>query len=115
MTVLELARESGVEIPTLCYDSNLSPHGACRLCLVEDETTKSLLASCATPIRAGMVINTRSPRVLERRRTILELTLASHPDSCMVWGKGENRQLRKIASEMGIGRIRFQRIPQLDV
>lgn len=115
MTVLELARESGVEIPTLCYDSNLSPHGACRLCLVEDDTTKAIIASCATPIRAGMVINTKSPRVLERRKTILELLLASHPDTCMVCDRGNNCQLRKIASEMGIGRVRFQRIPQIDV
>ena len=115
MSVLDLSRESGVEIPTLCYDSNLSPHGACRLCLVEDETTKALVASCATPIRAGMVINTRSPRVLERRRTIVELMLASHPDSCMVCDKGNRCELRKIASDMGIGHVGLQRIPQPNV
>ena len=112
MTILELARESGVEIPTLCHDTRLSPHGACRLCLVEDEPTKALLASCATPIRSGLVINTKSPRVMERRKTIIQLMLASHPDSCMVCDKGNRCQLREIASDMGIGRVRFQKLPQ---
>ncbi len=112
MTILELARESGVDIPTLCYDSHLAPSGACRLCLVEDEHTKTLLASCISPIRAGMVINTKSPRVLERRKMIVHLMLASHPDSCLVCDKGNRCQLRKVAAEMGIGRLRFRKIPQ---
>ena len=56
MTVLQLARESGVQIPTLCYDSDLTSVGACRICLVEDERSGRLLASCATPIEAGMVM-----------------------------------------------------------
>ena len=77
MTILELATEVSIEIPTLCYDSHLSPLGACRVCLVEDESTGRLLASCVTPITAGMVINTRSQRVLENRRVVVELMLAS--------------------------------------
>ena len=112
MTVLDLARESGVSIPTLCHDAHLTPIGACRLCLVEDESSKALLAACVTPIRPGMVINTRSPRVIERRKAIIQFMLASHPDSCMVCDKGNSCQLRKLASEMGIGLVKFQRIPQ---
>jgi len=81
MTLLELARESGVEIPTLCHDPHLTPIGACRICLVEDERSGALLASCVTPINPGMVINTKSPKVEERRKTIIKLILASHPDS----------------------------------
>ena len=69
MTILELARESGTDIPTLCHDPRLTPAGACRLCLVEDERSGRLVASCVTPISPGMVINTESPRVLERRKT----------------------------------------------
>ena len=112
MTVLDLARESGVEIPTLCHDPGLSPIGACRICLVEDERSGALLASCVTPITSGMVINTVSPRVLERRKMVVELMLASHPDSCLVCDKGNRCQLRQIASDMGIGLVEFQRIPQ---
>jgi len=112
VTILDLARESGVDIPTLCHDPYLTPAGACRLCLVEDEHSGTLLAACVTPISPRMVINTRSPRVMERRKAIVQLMLASHPDSCLVCDKGNRCQLRKIASELGIGLIEFQRIPQ---
>jgi formate dehydrogenase alpha subunit len=113
-TILDLARESGVYIPTLCNDPNLASIGACRLCIVEDESRGALLASCVTPISSGMVINTNSPRVLEHRKKILKLMLASHPDSCLVCDKGNRCQLRKLAAEMGIGLVEFQRIPQSD-
>jgi formate dehydrogenase alpha subunit len=114
-TILDLARESGVYIPTLCHDTNLASTGACRLCLVEDERNGALLASCVAPIQPGMTINTNSPRVVEHRKKILKLMLASHPDICLVCDKGNRCQLRKLAAEAGIGLIEFQRIPQLDV
>jgi formate dehydrogenase alpha subunit len=113
MTVLELARESGVEIPTLCHYPHLDPIGACRICIVEDERSGALMASCVTPIAPGMVINTESSRVQERRKTIIKLMLASHPDSCLVCDKGNRCQLRKVASDIGVGLVEFQRIPQL--
>jgi len=111
MTILELAQESGIDIPTLCYDSHLTSIGACRVCLVENEQTGVLVASCVTPIAPGMVINTHSPRVIEHRKIIVKLMLASHPDSCLVCDKGNRCQLRQIASDMGIGLVEFQRIP----
>jgi formate dehydrogenase alpha subunit len=114
-TILDLARESGVYIPTLCHDPNLASVGACRLCLVEDERNGALLASCVAPIASGMVIKTNSPRVVEHRKKILQLILASHPDSCLVCDKGNRCQLRKLAAEMGIGLVEYQRIPQMDV
>jgi len=113
MTILDLARESGVDIPTLCYDPHLTSIGACRLCLVENEQTGALMASCVTPIAPGMVINTHSPRVLEHRKTIIQLMLASHPDTCMVCDKGNHCKLRQFASDMGIGLVELQRIPQM--
>ncbi|MCJ7744353.1 MAG: 2Fe-2S iron-sulfur cluster-binding protein, partial [Dehalococcoidales bacterium] len=113
MTILDLASESGVDIPTLCHDSHLDPIGACRICIVEDERSGALMASCVTPIASGMVIHTESPRVQERRKTIIKLMLASHPDSCLVCDKGNRCQLRKVASDMGVGLVEFQRIPQL--
>jgi formate dehydrogenase alpha subunit len=113
MTILDLAQESGVNIPTLCHDHYLAPTGACRLCIVEDESSGNLLASCVAPIKAGMVINTQSPRVLERRKLLVQLMLASHPDSCLICDKGNQCQLRKLGTEMGIGLVTLQRIPQL--
>jgi formate dehydrogenase alpha subunit len=111
-TILEIAQESGVSIPTLCHHPHLSPTGACRLCLVEDERSESLLVSCVTAIEQGMLVNTRSPHVLERRRAIVELMLASHPDTCMVCDKGNRCDLHRVASEMGIGALSFEKIPQ---
>ncbi|MFC2035566.1 molybdopterin-dependent oxidoreductase [Chloroflexota bacterium] len=112
MTILELARESGIYIPTLCHDTHLSPVGACRVCLVEDEQSGRLVASCAIEIMPGMVINTESPRVIEHRKTIIKLMLASHPDTCLVCDKGNLCQLREIAADLGIGLIDFERIPK---
>jgi formate dehydrogenase alpha subunit len=114
-TILDLAKETGVNIPTLCHDPNLASTGACRLCLVEDERNGALLASCVTSITPGMTINTNSPRVIEHRKKILKLLLASHPDSCLVCDKGNRCQLRQLAAQMGIGLNEFQRIPQFDV
>ena len=112
MTILELAREAGISIPTICNEPRLSSIGACRLCLVENEQNGALLASCVTPILPGMVINTESPRVMEHRKMIVKLMLASHPDSCLVCDKGNRCQLRQIAAELGIGLLELQRIPQ---
>ncbi|MEW6374438.1 MAG: molybdopterin-dependent oxidoreductase [Thermodesulfobacteriota bacterium] len=113
MTILDLAWESGIDIPTLCYDPHLTSIGACRMCLVENEQTGALVASCVTPIAPGMVIHTHSPRVIEHRKNIVKLLLASHPDSCLVCDKGNRCQLRQLASDMGIGLVEFQRIPQM--
>ena len=113
MSILELACESGIDIPTLCYDAHLISSGACRVCLVENEQTGALLASCVTPIAPGMVINTHSGRVMEHRKTIVKLMLASHPDSCMVCDKGNRCQLHQIASDMGIGLVELHRLPQM--
>ena len=111
MTVLDLATEVGIEIPTLCYDSHLSPLGACRVCLVEEVASGRLVASCVTPISRGMVIDTRSKRVIDNRRVVVELMLASHPDSCIVCDKGNRCALRKIAADLGLGFSSLERIP----
>jgi formate dehydrogenase alpha subunit len=113
ITILDLSRESGIDIPTLCYDPYLTSIGACRMCMVENEQTRTLVASCVTPISPGMVINTHSPRVIEHRKNIVKLLLASHPDSCLVCDKGNHCQLRQLASDMGIGLVEFQKIPQM--
>jgi NADH dehydrogenase/NADH:ubiquinone oxidoreductase subunit G len=107
-TILEVARENGIDIPTLCYLKDLPPVGACRLCVVEVEGSRTLVGSCHTPVAEGMVVNTHSPRVLETRRILIELTLASHPDSCLVCDKANLCELRRIAAEMDIGLPRFR-------
>jgi len=110
MTVLEIAREAGVYIPTICDDPCLEPVGACRLCLVENENTGALLASCVTAATPGMVINTHSSRVQEHRKNIVSLMLASHPDACLVCDKGNRCRLHQVAAEMGIGEPGLEKI-----
>ena len=106
-TILELAQQYGIYIPTLCYDPHLKPLGSCRVCVVENEATKQILASCVTPIAPGMVINTQSPSVIEARRTVVELLLANHPESCLTSEDGNRCQLKRIATELGIEKPRF--------
>ena len=108
MTILELAREKGIDIPTLCYIPELSPTGACRVCVVEVEGSRTLVGSCHTPITAGMVIHTNSPRVLETRKVIVELLLASHCGSCWMCEKANICELRKVAADLEVGVPRFQ-------
>jgi NADH dehydrogenase/NADH:ubiquinone oxidoreductase subunit G len=107
MTILEAARQSGIDIPTLCFVDDLPPIGACRLCVVEVEGSRTLVASCHTPITEGMVINTHSPKVLQARRLLVELMLASHPDNCLVCDEANRCELRKIAADLDIGLPRF--------
>ena len=76
MTILEVAQENGIDIPTLCYWKGLTPTGACRVCVVEVEGSRTLVASCYTPITPGMVIHTHSLKVLQARRVNVELLLA---------------------------------------
>lgn len=81
-TILEVARENGIEIPTLCYDEIVDIYGACGLCVVEMEGSPKLFRSCATTISEGMVINTESEKVIESRKTALELLLSDHNGDC---------------------------------
>ena len=108
MTILEVAKENGIDIPTLCYIPDLSPIGACRLCVVEVEGSKTLVGSCHTPVAEGMVIQTHSPKVIATRRVLVELMLASHPDACLICDKANICELRRIAADLEVGLPRFR-------
>jgi len=102
-SVFEAAAKNGIAIPSLCYHPDLKPYGACRLCLVEDEKSSRLFASCVTPAARDMAIQTDSPRVLNHRRNIVRLMMAEHPESCIVCNKGNRCELRRIAAKLGVG------------
>ena len=102
-SILQAAEAHGIKIPKLCYHHSLKPFGACRLCLVEDDKTGKLFASCVTPAAPDTVIHTHSPKVIKHRRTIVSLMMAEHPESCIVCNKGNRCHLRLIAAELGIG------------
>lgn len=100
-TVLEAAQFLGFSIPTLCHMDGLSPYGACRLCVVEigEGDKAKLVTSCSYPIEEGLVVRTASSRVLRARRMILELLLASCPQS---------KVIQDLASKHGIRTQRFK-------
>lgn len=80
--ILELCEESGIDIPTLCYDPNLSLHGGCSLCLVDIKGAKSLVRACSMPVQDGMEIETHTERVTGARKLALELLLSDHIGDC---------------------------------
>jgi len=106
-TILELARENGIRIPTLCQIDGLSIAGACRLCLVEVKGWNKLVPSCATYIEEGMEIITDSPRLQNYRRKIVELLFAENNHICAVCVSNGNCQLQDLAMELGMEYVRY--------
>jgi iron-only hydrogenase group A len=107
-TVLQACRQAGAKVPTLCYLEDVQTIGACRVCLVEIEGAKALVASCAQPVGDGMVVHTNSPRVRRGRRTVVELLLSEHDGDCQTCVRTGDCELRGLAQDMGIMEIRYQ-------
>ena len=105
--VLTVIRNAGIDLPTLCYVSELSVYGACRLCTVKDEEGR-YFASCTVRPRDGMNIQTNTPELRQYRRTLLELLLASHDRDCTVCNKNGDCHLQNLAERMGVRNIRFK-------
>lgn len=104
--VLTVIRNAGINIPTLCYHSELSTFGACRLCTVEDDRGKTF-ASCSEEPRDGMVIYTNTARIRKYRKLIIELLLASHCRDCTTCRKSGDCKLQELAHKLGVREIRF--------
>lgn len=98
-TVLQVAKEHDVHIPTLCYHKDLSPTGNCRMCVVEVKGGRFLQAACVTPIWEGMEIETSSEKVMKDRKLTLELMLANHPVDCMTCDVAGECELQDLAYE----------------
>jgi NADH dehydrogenase/NADH:ubiquinone oxidoreductase subunit G len=100
-TVLEVARENGIRIPTLCHHEALEPYAACRLCVVEVDTGRGwrLVASCAYPCTDGLVIRTHSEAIVQSRRLTVELLMASAEHVPLI---------QQLADELGVGEPRFR-------
>lgn len=107
-TVLEAARKLKVDIPTLCYDERLKPHGACRLCLVEIEGMPKPVTSCTTPAADNMVVATQSERLHRLRKTTVELLLSDHPNDCMVCIRAGDCTLQELAYRFNVRGSRFR-------
>lgn len=101
-TILEAAETAGVRVPRLCYHPRLSIQGACRVCVVEVEGSRNLVASCSHPASDGMVVRTHTPEVLRIRRDIVELLLDNHPEDCNSCERNGNCELQRLAYAHGI-------------
>lgn len=105
--ILTVIRKTGIDIPTFCYHSELSTHGACRLCVVEDDKGK-VFASCSERPRDGMVIYTNTRRLQHHRKTIIELLLAAHDRDCTTCPSGGICDLQKLAKRLDVEEVRFE-------
>ncbi|MGD0915219.1 MAG: molybdopterin-dependent oxidoreductase [Thermodesulfobacteriota bacterium] len=106
-TIYEVAKENGIYIPTLCYHPRLSLLKSCRICLVDVEGAEMPMASCATPVVDGMVVQTRTERVEKMRLEALKLLLVNHPLDCPVCDAGGECQLQNRTYEFGIEKNEF--------
>jgi len=109
-TVLDAANKVGIHIPTLCHldlhDTKMVNQSAsCRVCVVEIDGRRNLAPSCATPATDGMVIKTNTMRVLEARKTVLELLISDHPKECLTCAKAGECELQDLAEKFGLREI----------
>jgi len=108
MMLADAAKLGDVEIPVFCYEPKLgNPVGACRMCLVEIEGIGKLQTGCSTPVKDGMVVHTKSERVQEAQRSVVEFLLLNHPLDCPVCDKGGECPLQDITFGWGPGISRF--------
>ena len=107
-TILSALNRNGMHVPTICSMKDLSPSGACRMCVVEVEGRENLVPSCSFPIEGPMKIMTHSPRVLRARKTNVELLLSNHPDDCLYCERNGSCELQSLAEDLN---IRERRIP----
>ena len=107
-TILEVARENGIHIPTLCYLKDYTGTGACRVCQVEVEGVKNLCAACVYPVREGMVIKTNSMRALDARRRVVELIVSNHSKDCLSCIRNTNCELQRLCQELGVREDAFK-------
>jgi predicted molibdopterin-dependent oxidoreductase YjgC len=98
-TVLQVARENGINIPTLCYHKDLSPTGNCRMCVVNVKGSRFLQAACVTQVWEGMEIDTQSQQVIASRKLTLEMMLANHPQECLTCDVSGECELQDLAYE----------------
>lgn len=101
-TILEAARQAGIEIPTLCYLKDINAIGACRICVVEVKGARSLVASCVYPVNEGMEITTNSQKVQKSRKQTLELILSTHNKTCLSCVRSGSCELQKLSNEYGV-------------
>jgi len=107
-TILDALNRHGIKVPTLCHLKGSLPSGSCRMCVVENVKTDRLVTACSTPVEEGMKIMTHSTRVIESRKTIVELLLSNHPDDCLYCVRNKNCELQDLSEELQVRERRIK-------
>ncbi len=112
ITVFKAAKEAGIAIPHLCYHDAFPPEGSCRMCLVEIEGLPKLELACSTQVRDGMKVFTKSERVVEARKGVLEFLLAEHPLDCPICDKAGDCKLQDYYETYGLFESQFREVKE---
>ena len=112
-TIVAAAKSAGITIPTLCYlhiggADYKNDCASCRICVVEVEGRRNLAPACATPVFDGMVVTTNTMKVMQKRKTVLELMLSDHPKDCLACSKNGECELQDLSMQFGVREIRFK-------
>ena len=113
-TILEAATKNNILIPTLCYLKDIHKIGSCRICVVEVEGAKSLMASCVTPVSEGMVVHTNTSRVRSARKMLFELIMSDHPKDCLKCNRNQNCELQQLGEIIQVKTSRFEGVRSKD-
>ena len=106
-TILEAARQAGIDIPTLCFLKDINEVGDCRMCIVEVEGRKGFATSCIQTVEEGMVVHTHTQNVLEARHVILDLIISNHDKDCLTCTRSGNCELQDLAIKFNVLDIEF--------
>ena len=113
VNLLELCRKAGIELPTFCYNPEISVFGACRMCIVEVQNGNfnGIVPACSTKAADGMTVQTNTAQIRKMRKMIVELMLASHDRECTTCPKSEDCRLQSVAKQLGVDTVRFKSMP----
>lgn len=107
-TILQAAKQAGIDIPTLCFLKEINEVGDCRMCIVEVEGRKGLATSCIQTVEEGMVVHTHTPNVLEARHVILDLIISNHSKDCLTCTRSGNCELQSLATKFNVLQVEFE-------
>ena len=107
-TILQAAKQAGIDIPTLCFLKDINEVGDCRMCIVEVEGRKGFATSCIQKVEEGMVVRTHTPNVLEARHVILDLIISNHSKDCLTCTRSGNCELQVLATKFNVLNIEFE-------
>ncbi len=106
-TILEAARQVGIDIPTLCFLKDINEMGDCRMCIVEVEGRRGFATSCIQTVEEGMKVHTHTPNVLEARHVILDLIISNHAKDCLTCTRSGNCELQALAVKFNVLNVEF--------